>query len=173
MPSGRVHDRITGTLSPLAAVGVGLWGQRWELATLAALGVLVSGFFLSPDLDVRSRPYRRWGWLAGVWWPYQKLIPHRSWLSHGPLIGTALRLGYLAAWVGLLGWGLDWVGQKMGWWQWPWQQGLAWLQYSWQEDPQAWIVGLISLEVGAMGHYLSDFGDSWIKQSRRRKPSET
>ena len=49
-----------------------------------------------------SKPLKRWGILQGLWWPYRKLIPHRSLFSHGPLIGTALRLAYLMGWAGLL-----------------------------------------------------------------------
>lgn len=165
MPSGRVHDRVTVALSPLTGLGAGIWGQRWELATLAIVGVLVSGFFLSPDLDILSKPYQRWGWLRWLWWPYQRLIPHRSWLSHGPIIGTVLRVAYLVGWLSLLGVGLGWIGQQTGWWQW--QVEWQWLKASWQEDSQAWLVGLISLEVGAMGHYLSDFFGSFWKRSRK------
>ena len=36
-------------------------------------------------------------------YPYAKLIRHRHWLSHAPLIGTAGRLAYLAA-LGWLAW---------------------------------------------------------------------
>ncbi|MDS3860726.1 metal-binding protein [Thermosynechococcaceae cyanobacterium BACA0444] len=172
MPSGRVHDRVTVVLSPLAGLGAGVWGQRWELATLAIVGVLVSGFFLSPDLDILSKPYQRWGWLRWLWWPYQRFIPHRSWLSHGPIIGTVLRVAYLIGWLSLIGFGLSWVGQETGWWTWQWEATLAWLEKSWQQDNQAWIIGFVSLEIGAMGHYLSDFLGSVFKRSRPRKPHQ-
>jgi uncharacterized metal-binding protein len=36
----------------------------------------------------------RYLWVA-LWWPYAKLIPHRSFCSHGPLVGTAGRLLWL------------------------------------------------------------------------------
>jgi uncharacterized metal-binding protein len=61
--------------------------------------------FVSPDLDqegysaleieaVRALGPLGYLWLA-LWWPYAKLIPHRSFWSHGPLVGTAGRLLWL------------------------------------------------------------------------------
>jgi len=93
MPSGATHDRITLWISPLVA------GLTWVLTqsdrlTLITVGTfLAGGLLLSPDLDIRSRPYKRWGWLRWLWLPYQKSIRHRSWLSHGWIIGTLLRIG--------------------------------------------------------------------------------
>jgi uncharacterized metal-binding protein len=52
-------------------------------------------WMLSPDLDIDSAIYDRWGPFRGLWWPYQKLTPHRSWFSHSGLSGP-LRLVYLA-----------------------------------------------------------------------------
>ena len=37
-----------------------------------------------------------------IWWPYRRLIPHRSLLSHGPVIGTSLRLMLLFLWASVL-----------------------------------------------------------------------
>jgi uncharacterized metal-binding protein len=48
-----------------------------------------------PDLDTRSVQIRRWGLLRWIWWPYRRVVPHRSRLSHGVLVGTFLRLVYL------------------------------------------------------------------------------
>jgi uncharacterized metal-binding protein len=61
--------------------------------------------FVSPDLDqegysaleieaVRALGPLGYLWLA-LWWPYAKLIPHRSFWSHGLLVGTAGRLLWL------------------------------------------------------------------------------
>ena len=63
------------------------------------LAFLVGGLWLSPDLDTRSNPTRRWGPLRLLWWPYRRLLRHRSLLSHSPLLGTAGRLLYLLALV--------------------------------------------------------------------------
>jgi uncharacterized metal-binding protein len=57
---------------------------------------------LSPDLDIDSAIYDRWGPFRWLWLPYQKIIPHRSWFSHSGISG-ALRLLYLggALWCAL------------------------------------------------------------------------
>jgi len=72
---------------------------------------------LSPDLDLKSRPWKRWGVLRVLWLPYQR-IPHRHWLSHGVLVGSVGRVLYTAVlliplWVlfpGLaqVNWALTW-----------------------------------------------------------------
>jgi uncharacterized metal-binding protein len=74
------------------------------LAGIAAGCGSILGVFLSPDLDVNHKTISErilletvgiLGWLFFVyWWPYAKLVRHRSWLSHAPLFGTALRLLY-------------------------------------------------------------------------------
>jgi uncharacterized metal-binding protein len=62
----------------------------------AGLAFLLGGLWLSPDLDTHSNPSRRWGPLRLLWWPYRRLLRHRCLLSHGPLLGSAGRLAYLA-----------------------------------------------------------------------------
>lgn len=69
-------------------------------STLLVVGAyLFSGLLLSNDLDTYSRPYRRWGPLRVLWYPYQRLVGHRSILSHGVLVGPLLRVLYLYAMI--------------------------------------------------------------------------
>ena len=82
----------------------------WPTGLTAALAFLVGGLWLSPDLDTRSRPSRRWGWLSVLWWPYRRLVRHRGWLSHTPLLGTATRLLLLLGWLLLVLAGLQAIG---------------------------------------------------------------
>ena len=99
MPSGRTHDRITLWSLPLVA---GLtYGQTRSssLTLLVAGGFLFGGLMFGPDLDIYSRQYQRWGWLRWIWLPYRKMMRHRSFWSHGPVVGTVLRLFYLATWL--------------------------------------------------------------------------
>lgn len=64
--------------------------------TLLVVGAyLFSGLLLSNDLDIASRIYRRWGPFRLLWYPYQRLMPHRSFWSHGIIIGPLLRVLYL------------------------------------------------------------------------------
>jgi len=102
MALGRDHDRAT----LVACIPFGLSLTPWlglEAGLLGAGSFLVGGLWLSPDLDTHSKPLHRWGALRWIWWPYRRLIPHRSLLSHGPLIGMALRLLWLLS-CSLLGW---------------------------------------------------------------------
>ncbi|MFN6337338.1 MAG: DUF2227 family putative metal-binding protein [Cyanobacteriota bacterium] len=103
MASGRAHDRATSLL----ALPFGLlWGPGLGLEgiAVASLAFLLGGLWLSPDLDTPSRVTARWGPLRGLWWPYRRLLRHRSLLSHSPLIGTAGRLAYLLTALAVLRW---------------------------------------------------------------------
>jgi uncharacterized metal-binding protein len=70
---------------------------------------LFSGFWLSDDLDTRSLCYKRWGFFRFLWWPYRKMVPHRSWLSHGLGIGPLLRVVYFAIMVWAVARGALWA----------------------------------------------------------------
>jgi uncharacterized metal-binding protein len=99
MASGRNHDRSIYFATPIV-FGVGISYFGIELGLIAGAAHYVGGLMFSPDLDLVSRPYKRWGLLRFIWLPYQRLIPrHRHWLSHGPVIGSIVRLLYLAALV--------------------------------------------------------------------------
>ncbi len=98
MASGKNHDRAILFASPLVLV-VGCYQFGLELGTIAAAAHFLGGYWLSPDLDIKSRPFLRWGILKIIWIPYQRLIPHRSPLSHTPVLGSLIRLVYLAAWL--------------------------------------------------------------------------
>jgi len=98
MPGGRVHDFLTviGAAVAVPVYDVVTQAHFHDYATLGTLAgaTLFSGLFLSPDLDLNCRSYHRWGPLRFVWWPYQKLIHHRSPLSHSCVVGPALRIAY-------------------------------------------------------------------------------
>ncbi len=56
-----------------------------------------SGLLFSPDLDIHSRPYLRWGWFRFIWFPYKKFIKHRSPISHTPIFSQLFQLIYFLA----------------------------------------------------------------------------
>lgn len=164
MPSGRTHDRITLWSLPLVA-GTGLILTRsGNLTLLMSGGFLFSGLMFGPDLDIHSRQYLRWGWLRWIWIPYQRSLGHRSFLSHGPVVGTLLRVAYLAGmigWVVVLGTTVALLG---------WNIQLNWLQVrqtaeqALQDYSAEGFFLFIGLELGAMSHSLSD----WIGSSYKR-----
>jgi uncharacterized metal-binding protein len=172
MAMGRAHDRAT----TLLALPFGLlWGPGLGLAgvVLASGLFLLGGLWLSPDLDTLSRATARWGPLHRLWWPYRRLLRHRSLLSHSPLLGTAGRLAYLLMALALLRLLLD-----MG----PWESlplppPQAWPAFGlqlWHQHQPLVICGLVALEASSWLHLLQD-GDPLprlprvLRHRRRRR----
>jgi uncharacterized metal-binding protein len=149
MASGQQHDRATWIL----ALPFGLlWGPWLGLAGVSAAGLafLIGGLWLSPDLDTRSNPSRRWGPLRLLWWPYRQLLRHRSLLSHSPFLGSAGRLLYLVVLVGLAGGLLQPWGAPS-----PLQLGQR-LQLLWQEQRGLSLAVLTGVEASAWLHLIQD-----------------
>jgi uncharacterized metal-binding protein len=107
MPDGKTHERLRASFSPIIVVecSLALWyGLSPTVSASLMLGYL-SGKYLEPDLDIdhitesEIHIYQDFGFLVGrawsaYWWPYAKIVPHRSWVSHWPFISTAFRLLY-------------------------------------------------------------------------------
>ena len=92
----RGHDHDQATLLASAPFGLALAPLLgFQAGLIGTVAFVFGGLWLSPDLDTRSKPLHRWGPLRWIWWPYRRLLPHRSLFSHGPLIGMALRLLWL------------------------------------------------------------------------------
>lgn len=173
MPAGKIHDRITLGATPavMAITFIGTGSTRLTLLTAIAFGF--SGLMFGPDLDIYSCQYKRWGWLRWIWLPYRHLIPHRSPLSHGFLIGTILRLLYLGSWLLLVSAGMGTVLillQKLN------LQGIDWSILGQWLERHRWelLTIFVGLEAGAMAHSVSDWGGSWLKKklkSRQKKRS--
>ncbi|MBM5807168.1 MAG: hypothetical protein FJ056_05675 [Cyanobacteria bacterium M_surface_10_m2_179] len=168
MASGQQHDRATWLL----ALPFGLiWGPWLGLAGITAgtLAFLIGGLWLSPDLDTRSNPSRRWGPLRLLWWPYRGLLRHRSLLSHSPVLGSAGRLVYLASLITALSGLLHPWGAPS-----PVQLGHS-LQVLWQEQRSLCLAVLIGVEASAWLHLIQD-GDPMprlprlLRPKRRRTP---
>jgi uncharacterized metal-binding protein len=182
MPSGSTHDRITlWSLPVVTGLSVALT-QSSTLTLIVSGGFLFGGLLLSPDLDLRSRPFKRWGWLRWIWIPYQKSMHHRSILSHGPLIGTTLRVLYLLSWIILLGMlGLA-IAQLFRDVPWNWEQFFQDVAPRLRQDTAHSLSDyraesfalFVGLELGAMSHSLSDWVNSAYKRSQKkskRKPT--
>jgi uncharacterized metal-binding protein len=158
MANGRSHDRATRLLAiPFGLLwwpACGVWGF-----VIACSAFLVGGLWLSPDLDVRSRASRRWGPLGLMWWPYRRLLRHRSLLSHSPLLGSGLRLGWLFAWLVLLVLALEPSGLISR------QHLLEMAQWLWQQQRPLLMAALVGVEASSWLHLLQD-GDPLPKQPR-------
>ncbi|MBF2097143.1 MAG: metal-binding protein [Gloeomargaritaceae cyanobacterium C42_A2020_066] len=172
MPAGRVHDRIVLWGTPWVA-GAAFWVTRSSDLTLWATGAyLFGGLMFSGDLDTLSRPWQRWGPFRWLWAPYRTVLRHRSFWSHGPLVGTALRLLYLGIWVGLVS-GIVWcISNALGEPLWQWQGLPAQVEPIWQRHQAQVLALLAGLELGSLSHSGSDWLFSLVKR-RRPKPRST
>ena len=175
MPSGRTHDRITMTCLPIITVGTLSLTQDSGLTFWVAAGFLFGGWMLGPDLDTHSVHYKRWGWLRWIWLPYRGQVKHRSPLSHGPIIGTVVRVLYLLLWIIVLGLVSIAIANQVGQIGWTWQDLGRWVNWIRQYSREGLAI-VIGLELGACSHYLADrIGSAHkrLKRSRRspRSPS--
>ena len=135
------------------------WPLGLSAGVITAAAFLVGGLWLSPDLDTRSNALHRWGPLGGIWWPYRRLIRHRSIWSHGPLIGTATRLSLLLAWTLLVSVLIPSVSPSLV---------LTNLQNTLQQYPQQATAMLLGLEASVWLHLIQD-GDPWPAEWTRRR----
>ena len=103
MALGSEHDKVIKILSIPFGLLMSLIFANVGLGVTSSIAFLLGGLFLSPDLDTYSKPLKRWGILKVLWGPYRKLIPHRSFLSHSPFLGTALKVIYIIVIYLLLG----------------------------------------------------------------------
>ena len=111
MPGGKVHTALnlavaSGVIAPYALVN---WmdGNPYMYITGNLVGILVGC-----DLDVDngnisdtiirkvSKDFQ-WVWRA-FWTPYSLALPHRSKLSHFPVLSTLVRLGYIMVGLNLI-----------------------------------------------------------------------
>lgn len=168
MPSGRTHDRITMWVLPIV-VAMTFWQTRnGNLTLLVAIGFMLGGLMFGPDLDIYSVQYQRWGFLRWIWLPYQKSLRHRSFLSHGPVIGTTLRIIYFTIILSAIALVLLVIAEKLGNVALNWQtfgDGILNALVSYRSEFLALFLGL---EVGAMSHYLSDWTGSAYKRFKKQ-----
>ncbi|ABX07255.1 MAG TPA: hypothetical protein DEF47_19185 [Herpetosiphon sp.] len=103
MPDGKTHDMLT-VFTGIVGIPI-IWRIVPNSDLLGAFvwagSHIVSGMAFSPDLDLASEPYNRWGPLRFIWWPYRELVPHRAGISHSLVFGPLFRLGYFLVMVWL------------------------------------------------------------------------
>jgi uncharacterized metal-binding protein len=174
MPGHRVHDLLTVGAAAMAIPAYWALADRPEAAEalLLAGACLISGILFSPDLDLPSRPRRRWGPAAVLWWPYEALVPHRSWVSHSAVLGPVLRLGYFAVVSYLLCWGGLWAVNR-----WVAPVDRNGLVRGWRQDaaaaatryPRAAGLMLGGFVLGGVTHTTADVVWSRLRRRRRRR----
>jgi len=97
MPNGPKHIWINLVLLSIINLIVVLADLSISLKTycIFVTAYLFATYFLSPDLDINSSVYNRWGPFRLVWWPYKELCAHRQ-MSHGLISGPVLIICMLA-----------------------------------------------------------------------------
>jgi uncharacterized metal-binding protein len=162
MPDGTTHSLATLLLA--GTVGLGSYHLHLldQPHAIAMAGGCLAGLLLTPDLDVDTGSDSD-DWIrrlfgrgpAIVWWilwrPYSYLIPHRSPLSHFPIVGTVIRLGY----VSLIAWVTVWLLDLLVTLQIPAIRSIPW-----------WFpLGFTGLALADLGHWILD---NTIKGQQRR-----
>jgi len=94
MPGDEAHVAWSERMAFVA--GVVLYASGVELLyILGMVGVFLFGAkYVSPDLDIQSKPYHRWGIFRILWYPFLKLVPHRSKWSHHIILGPISVVAY-------------------------------------------------------------------------------
>jgi uncharacterized metal-binding protein len=174
VPGYRTHDLLTvATAAALVPAYYALAPRPDGIsAAILAGACLLSGLLFSPDLDTASQPRRRWGHASPLWWLYERAVPHRNWLSHSPIAGPLLRLGYfLLVSYGLV-WAALWAVKE---WVLPldrnamlrgWRAELL----AFSHGHPAWVLmGLLGFFCGALAHTLADCVWSALRFRRRRR----
>lgn len=98
-----VTHRTINTLVSIPFTGALLVEAHWSPIEAVTFwcGYTFATFLVNPDLDLDSIGYRSWGVLRFYWWPYQRALAHRCFLSHFPVVGTLCRIIYLL-WLPIL-----------------------------------------------------------------------
>lgn len=108
MSSGVVHTKTTMITALLAGTASSFLGADMGYSIIGTFGIML-GVILSPDLDLSDTGFHGLYILRvlfgeyfsrvfqAYWTPYSMIVRHRSWISHAPIISTAIRLMYLFA----------------------------------------------------------------------------
>ncbi len=96
MPSGKTHIKINWIVLILINVLILAFHQDISIKHCFLFNTIyiLTSYFISPDLDIDSSVYKRWGLLKLIWWPYRELMKHRQ-TSHSIIWGPVSMLLYL------------------------------------------------------------------------------
>ena len=88
IPNYKSHDRINGLILSGIVAGLAYYHVSGWYVLAFAVAYLIGTYLVTPDLDLDSRIYKRWGWLKIFWCPYKEVFKHRQCSHHlifGPL----------------------------------------------------------------------------------------
>lgn len=88
MPDGKTHIRINWVVLFLLNIFIFIFYTDIQIKQYILFNssfILIS-YFISPDLDINSSVYRRWGFMRWIWYPYREIMKHQG-ASHSFLWG--------------------------------------------------------------------------------------
>ena len=173
MPNARTHDAITYAIIPITYIAAQMYWGDHATSALATVAMLFSGLMFGPDLDLNSQPYKRWGPLKFIWKPYQSALSHRSTFSHGPVLGTMIRIIYFLAIFSVLGATVLYLRHRfIHLQQTTWEAEFTTIRDDlftmWRRTDQLYFWGIFGgLWLGALSHTTADIVWSTIKRRLR------
>src|SRR5262245_13918045 len=173
MPNARTHDAITYGLTPFTYLAAEMLWENHVISVLATAAMLFSGLMFGPDLDLNSQPYKRWGPLKFIWKPYQAALSHRSAFSHGPVLGTIIRIVYFLVIFSVLGATMLYLRHRfIHLQQTTWEAEFTTIRDDlftmWRQTDQLYFWGIFGgLWLGALAHTTADIAWSTLKKRWR------
>lgn len=78
MPSGKTHIKINWGVLVLLNILICIFYSDISIKYYVFFNIsfLLVSYYISPDLDIDSSVYRRWGLLRWIWYPYKELMKH-------------------------------------------------------------------------------------------------
>lgn len=98
MPDYKTHDKIAYITTPILIISASTVISFIDSVVFGGM-FLLANRYLSPDLDIASILIKRWGVFSILWFPYRKIVPHRSLLSHSGPLSATIRLLYLSVFI--------------------------------------------------------------------------
>ena len=149
---GNARQHLISNLGTTVGLVVGASTSGLDpLSTIAMAAGCLSGNVLTPDLDLAENKARRLDPVGLFFLPYGLLFKHRSFLSHAPIIGTAIRLAYVIMPVALF---LAAISRL---------DILTWIFH----QPLAWRL-VMGLAVADLDHLVLDLSGVYRSKSNRK-----
>ncbi len=88
MPSGKAHIHINWVALLLLNILIFIFYSDICIKYYVFFNIsfLLVSYYISPDLDIDSSVYRRWGIMRWIWYPYREVMKHQG-ASHSFIWG--------------------------------------------------------------------------------------
>ena len=103
MPSGKTHIKINWLALLLIDLLLVIFNQNINLKYLLLFNIyfVLTSYYISPDLDIDSSVYKRWGILRWVWYPYKEIMKHGN-SSHSFIWGPISLISNLIIYAAMI-----------------------------------------------------------------------